>query len=77
MAGVTRDRVIEMLGQRGCAVTTRALTLEEVLTADEVWICNSLIGAWQVRSLGEQTWEKQPLVAELRKTLELENALAH
>ncbi len=77
VAGVTRDRVIEMLGQRGCAVTTRALTLEEVLTADEVWICNSLIGAWQVRSLGEQTWEKQPLVAELRKTLELENALAH
>lgn len=75
VAGVTRDRVIAMLGQRGHPVQIRRFLLDEVLSADEVFVCNSLIGAWQVRSMSGKQWEKQPLTAELRCELESDNAL--
>ena len=39
------------------------------MQADEIIICNSLYGVWQVKSLDEQHWQPQQLAAELRPLL--------
>ncbi len=70
VAGVTRQRVLEWAARRGVAAEVRDLPLEEVLAADEVFLCNSLAGIWPVRKLAGQEWGRGPLTAALQDDLQ-------
>ncbi len=70
VAGVTRQRVIELASALGYRTEIRQLPLSELMDADEVTISNSLFGVWQVRALGEKSWQAQPLASQLRKLLQ-------
>jgi len=39
----------------------RDITWADVEQADEVFLTNSIIGAWPVASLGEQRWKPGPV----------------
>jgi 4-amino-4-deoxychorismate lyase len=54
----------------GLVVKVQAFTLDELLEADEVIICNTLFGAWQVRALSNKSWNKQMLASKIRSLLE-------
>jgi 4-amino-4-deoxychorismate lyase len=56
VAGVTRARVLRHAPLHGvhCNVTT--ISLQRLLDADELFVTNSLMGACQVRTLGEKRW---------------------
>lgn len=71
--GLTRGRVLRAAREAGLtveAVTTRADALD---TADEIFICNSLIGIWPVRRYGTRrlppAHRAQELLATLRHPL--------
>ena len=69
VAGVTRQRIIELAYTLDLKVKVEAVTLQQLLTADEVIICNSLYGAWQVKSIQARQCPKQALAANIRKAL--------
>lgn len=69
VAGVTRDRILELAPQLGYIPEIRHLRLPELMDADEVIICNSLYGAWQVRRLVSRIWPLGILAARLREKL--------
>jgi 4-amino-4-deoxychorismate lyase len=73
VAGVTRDRVIEGAGRRGvaCAITT--LSWSDVVGADEVFVVNSLNGAWPVRDLDGQVRTPGPMTRQVQGWLEQED----
>lgn len=74
VAGVTRERILELAPQLGYSVETRHLRLPELMDADEVIICNSLYGAWQVRRLVSHAWPLGILAARLREKLREDDA---
>lgn len=51
VAGVTRQRIIELAHTLTLKIVVETLSLEKLLSADEVIICNSLYGAWQVKTV--------------------------
>jgi 4-amino-4-deoxychorismate lyase len=69
VAGVTRQRILALAPRLGYAKEVRSFGLPELLQADEVIICNSVFGAWQVRALGEATWAHGVLASRLRASL--------
>ncbi|MHB1676533.1 MAG: aminodeoxychorismate lyase [Sulfuriferula sp.] len=72
VAGVTRDRIIYSAGSLGLKVQVTQLDLAAVLAADEVILCNSVIGVWQVRELGEKHWQNGRFTPLLRALLEVD-----
>ena len=66
VAGVTRDRVLEGARHHGIACVVEPVTLDRLLAAEEVTLVNSLIGAWQVRSIENKSWGLGPLTAQVR-----------
>jgi 4-amino-4-deoxychorismate lyase len=76
VSGVTRERVLELAPQLGYTVEVRHLRLPELMDADEVVICNSLYGAWQVRRLASHAWPPGMLAEQLREKLKESDALA-
>lgn len=70
VAGVTRDRIMAAAVRLDLKVKIVQLTLEELLAADEVLLCNSVIGVWQVRELEQKRWEKGRFTPLIRTLLE-------
>lgn len=70
VAGITRQRILDAAPRLGYRPRIAHLPLSRLLQADEIIICNSLFGAWQVKSLAKQHWQPQQLAAQLRSCLQ-------
>jgi 4-amino-4-deoxychorismate lyase len=66
VSGITRQRILGLGGVLGLNVGVKSLTLEQILQADEIIICNSLFGAFQVTQINNKTWPQQVLAAKIR-----------
>ncbi|HQR51072.1 MAG TPA: aminodeoxychorismate lyase [Methylophilaceae bacterium] len=74
VAGVTRQRIVELATTLGFEVRVCSFKLDSLLSADEVVLCNSLFGAWQVRELAGKTWPAGELASRLRTLLKEDHA---
>jgi 4-amino-4-deoxychorismate lyase len=71
VAGITRQRIIWLESVLDLQVQVNSLPLELLLQANELIVCNSLFGAFQVNTIGTQVWPQQKLASIIR------NALTH
>lgn len=69
VAGLQRERIMEVAPALGLSVEVRNILLRELLEADEVLVCNSVIGIWPVREIGPRHWVPGELVPALRRNL--------
>jgi 4-amino-4-deoxychorismate lyase len=69
VAGTARELIIRNVAQFNLTVKVESMSLDKLMQADEVIICNSLLGAWQVVNLNGKQWAKQKLDAQLREML--------
>ena len=65
VAGIIRQLICDDTISHGVPVIIRSLTKEQVISADEVFVCNSLIGIWPVQALldesGQQNYDIGPI----------------
>lgn len=66
VAGVMRAEILHQAKCLGLAIESRDISLDELLAADEVFLCNSLYGIWPVRALQERYWPVGPLTRKLQ-----------
>jgi len=76
VAGVTRERILELAATLGFKVSICNFKLDILLGAEEVVLCNSLFGAWQVREVAGKIWPAGELAGRLRTLLKEEHAPA-
>jgi len=69
VSGVTRERLIANGNRLSLVVTEENLPLTQLMQADEIVICNSLFGVWQVVELNGHTWPKLSLADNLNTLL--------
>lgn len=69
VAGVTRQRIIDIAYTLSLKSAVEVFNFEKLLAADEVIICNSLYGAWQVKTIQQKTWPTGTLAANIRAAL--------
>lgn len=73
VAGVMRDVAMEAATRLGWHASERALTLDELLRAESVWLSNSLIGLLPVACLDENRWYVDPHCALRHEAIHREN----
>ena len=66
VSGITRQRILGLGSVLDLTMSVKTLTLEQLLQADEVIICNSLFGAFQVTAIDNKIWPLQNLAAKIR-----------
>lgn len=69
VAGVQRDRVMAYAQQQGVPLQLRDIFLDEVYSADELFLVNSVIGVWSVRALEHKRWTAFSFVTRMRSVL--------
>lgn len=69
VAGVMRDLLIELARGDGHEVEVARLGIGDLQTADEVFLCNSLIGVWPVRRCGDWDYRPGPVATRLAEAV--------
>jgi 4-amino-4-deoxychorismate lyase len=69
VAGITRGLILEMAGEAGIATAVRPVVLEELEAADEVFLCNSLIGIWPVTRIAARAYPAGRMTRQLQDSL--------
>lgn len=68
--GVARERLLELAAGEGIRCEVGPMAPEQLLEADEVFVCNSVNGIWQVRSLETRNWPQGELSRHLAACLD-------
>ena len=69
VAGIMRSRLLELAARHSMEARVQAIALDELLQADEVFVCNSLIGIWPVHGIDEQVFKKGAVTMRLQSLL--------
>lgn len=69
VAGVTRDLILSFGQALGLDVAEDSVSWDDFIQADEVVVCNSLYGVFQVLQIQERFWPKQQLAPKCRALL--------
>ncbi len=56
IAGIARERILELARSHDIRCAVAATRPQDLLDADEVFVCNSVNGIWPVRSLENRRW---------------------
>lgn len=72
VAGVVRDFLIERFTADGHVVEVGLYPLADLISADEIFVCNSLIDIWPVKQLDSNHYSLGPLAKTARTYLEEE-----
>jgi branched-subunit amino acid aminotransferase/4-amino-4-deoxychorismate lyase len=60
LPGVMREWLLENLSRAELVAEVSALTLLDLVNADEVWLSNAIVGVRRVAAIGEQQWREWP-----------------
>lgn len=69
VAGIMRAELLALADEASLAVAVRDVGLDELMNAEEVFLCNSLIRIWPVATLMDRTLTKGPITARLMALL--------
>ncbi|ADE16172.1 aminodeoxychorismate lyase [Nitrosococcus halophilus Nc 4] len=69
VAGVMRGFILEQALPLDLKVTEYSLTLADLKSAEEVFVCNSLMGLWPVRRFEETQYPLGPVTQRLRQRI--------
>lgn len=69
VAGVMRGHVVALAVELGIPCAVMPLELADVAQADELFVCNSLIGIWPVRRFQEREFIPGPLTRRLQQAV--------
>jgi len=68
--GITRECVLELAATAGIAAQETTLELDDLYAAQELFLCNTLMGIWPVRQLEGQHFNVGPVTRRLSEALE-------
>lgn len=67
--GVIRNKILELAPTSGINTEVKTISLDELKNADEIFVCNSVIGLWPVIKLEDQTFSIGKLSAQIKQAL--------
>lgn len=74
VAGLQRERILGFAQQCDLVPEVSNFSLPALLQAEEVFMCNSVIGVWPVRQIGAHAIPLGPASAQMQRLLESETA---
>jgi len=69
IAGIIRECILDLAEDMGLQTSITTLTDAKLYTADEIFLCNSVIGIWPVRQIEHHAFSPGPWTSKIRQKL--------
>lgn len=70
VAGIMRDIIMMLSAGRGLPVIEHAFTKDQLLSADEAFVCNSIIGIWPIKQIDTRHFSIGPITKNIQIRLD-------
>jgi len=70
VAGIMRGIIMKLSAENGLPVIEHAFTKDALLSADEVFVCNSIIGIWPIKQIETSRFSVGPLTQGIQSWLD-------
>ncbi|WP_404361342.1 aminodeoxychorismate lyase [Methylotuvimicrobium sp. KM1] len=70
VAGIMREIILELAESNALVLSKRYFGIDELLNADEIFVCNSVIGLWPVTQIDGKPFAVGPVTREITAWLE-------
>jgi 4-amino-4-deoxychorismate lyase len=70
VAGIMRSIILELAERLSLPVKISALDMDDLRNADEVFLCNSLIGIWPVIAVDGRAYRKGEITMRMQRLLQ-------
>ena len=70
VAGIMRRIIMTLSAEHGLSVIEHVFTKDELLSADEVFVCNSIIGIWPIRQIETSHFPVGPITNNIHDWLD-------
>jgi 4-amino-4-deoxychorismate lyase len=67
--GIIRNKIIEIAPSIDIDINIKKTSLEELKNADEIFMCNSIIGLWPVKAINEIAYEQGEIAVKIKQAL--------
>ncbi len=67
--GIVREKIINLAGKLKFKIEIKKITLDFLLNAEEIFMCNSLIGIWPINSIDEKLFLEHKETQRIRNKL--------
>ena len=74
--GIIRQKIIEQASSMNLKVNVNKIKLDDLLSADEVFLCNSVIGVWPIRKIDEHEFTVGKITKQINETLIKHNCIS-
>ncbi len=71
VAGVQRDRLLQLAHRLGLSCSIEAITPARLLASEQIYLTNSIIGLWWVAAMEDRDWPVHPITHALVELLAL------
>lgn len=75
--GVIREKIIDLAAELKLNFRQRAVPGDFLFAADEIFLCNSIIGLWPVKKIDEQCFSVGDITKQIQIKLTEKNCIAH
>lgn len=69
VAGIMRDIIMTISVDHGLSVIEHMFTKDELLSADEVFVCNSIVGIWPIKQIETVNFSVGPITKSIQTQL--------
>jgi 4-amino-4-deoxychorismate lyase len=69
IAGIMRGLIMNLASQHNLNIHELNYTSETLLSADEVFVCNSIIGIWPIKRIDQFSFEPGPVTRQIQRWL--------
>ncbi len=73
--GIIRQKIINLSAKNNINLKVQKVSLQLLSSADEVFVCNSLIGIWPVKMIDDYSYKQDKFSKKIRQLLEEENSI--
>lgn len=73
--GIIRNKIIELASSLNIEVCINKTSLESLLAADEIFICNSILGVWPVKKINDKSFLAGKKTREIKQVLQERNII--
>lgn len=70
VAGIMRRIIMTLSAGHGLSVIEHGFTKDDLLSADEVFVCNSIIGIWPIKQIGTARFSVGPITESIQTWLD-------
>ncbi len=74
--GIIRQKVITLAAELNLEICINKVSLKSLMNADEVFMCNSIIGVWPIKIIDEKPFKVGNKTIQIKKALQKQNCIA-